>query len=108
MIDEPVEKESDRRTKENCGVDQMTISSASRERCVAQIEAIERNSSAKSRSETLSMELRVGSRKPSALAVMDLSIGKPVPASAAAPSGLSSSRSTASRTRDRSRANIST
>ena len=74
----------------------MTISSASRDRCVAQIAAIDRNSSAKSRSETLSSELRVGSRKPSAFAVMCRSIGKPVPASAAAPSGLSSIRSIAS------------
>ena len=81
----------------------MTISSASRDRCVAQIAAIDRNSSAKSRSDTLSSELRVGSRKPSALAVLCRSMGKPVPASAAAPSGLSSMRSMASRTRDRSR-----
>ncbi|MOA03443.1 hypothetical protein D3C78_1229500 [compost metagenome] len=75
MIDEPVEKASDRRMKPNCGVDQITISSARRDRCVAQIEAIDRNSSAKSRSETVSMELRVGSRKPSAFAVMWRSMG---------------------------------
>ena len=42
---------------------------------------------AKSRSETVSIELRVGSRKPSAFAVIWRSIGKPVPASAAAPIG---------------------
>ena len=35
MIEEPVENESDSLTKPNCGVDQMTISSASRDRCVA-------------------------------------------------------------------------
>jgi hypothetical protein len=38
----------------------MTISSASRDRWVAQIEAAAMNSSAKSRSDTVSMELRVG------------------------------------------------
>jgi len=37
MIEEPVEKLSDSLTKPNCGVDQMMISSASRDRCVAQI-----------------------------------------------------------------------
>jgi hypothetical protein len=37
MMEEPVEKLSDRRIKLNCGVDQMTISSARRERCVAVI-----------------------------------------------------------------------
>ena len=58
--------------------------------------------------DTVSIEFRVGSRKSSAEAVMARSIGKPVPASAAAPSGLSSMRSMASRTRDRSRPNIST
>jgi len=94
--------------KPNCGVDQMMISSASRDRCVAQIAAMARKSSAKSRSETLSSELRIGSRKPSALAVRWRSMGKLVPARAAAPSGLSSMRSIALRTRDRSRANIST
>ena len=37
MIDEPVENASDKRTKPNCGVVHKTISSANRERCVAQI-----------------------------------------------------------------------
>ncbi|MCY1305211.1 hypothetical protein D9M70_550050 [compost metagenome] len=108
MIEEPVENASDRRMKPNCGVDQMTISSARRDRCVAVIDAIDRNSSAKSRSDTVSIELRVGPAKPSALAVMCRSIGKPVPASAAAPIGLSSICSMAWRTRERSRPNIST
>jgi len=42
MIEEPVEKPSDRRTKRNCGVDQNTISSASRDRCMAQMPAVAR------------------------------------------------------------------
>ena len=51
-----------------------------------------RNSSAKSRSETASSELAAGRSKPSAFAVASRSIGKDVPASAAAPSGHSLSR----------------
>ena len=43
--------------KPNCGVVQMTISSAMRERCVAQIAAADRASSAKSRAETLGLDL---------------------------------------------------
>ncbi len=39
MIEEPVVKRSDSLTKPNCGVVQITISSAKRERCMAQIEA---------------------------------------------------------------------
>ena len=39
MIEEPVEKASERRTKPNCGVVHSTISSAKRDRCVAQIAA---------------------------------------------------------------------
>lgn len=46
-----------------------------------------RNSSAKSRSLTRSSELAVERSKPSADAVMCRSMGNPVPASAAAPSG---------------------
>ena len=108
MIDEPVEKASDSLTKPNCGVDQMTISSASRDRCVAR-DRRER--------QELQREVAVGNaveRVAGRLAEAERlrrrcrSIGKPVPASAAAPSGLSSMRSMASRTRDRSRPNIST
>ena len=54
---------------------------------MAQIAAAASASNAKSRSETLSSELAVGRSKPSALAVASRSIGKEVPASAAAPSG---------------------
>ena len=87
MIEEPVEKRSDSEAKPNCGVAHSTISSAKRERCVAQIAAAASVSSAKSRSETLSSELAVGRSKPSAWAVAWRSIGNEVPASAAAPSG---------------------
>ena len=69
MIDEPVVKRSDSRTKPNCGVIQITISSASRDRCMAEIDAAASVSSAKSRSETPSSELAVGRSKPSAAAV---------------------------------------
>src|ERR1700761_424964 len=69
MMDEPVEKASESFTKPNCGVVQRTISSAKRERCVAQIAAALKTSSTKSRSATLSSELAGGRSKPSALAV---------------------------------------
>ena len=49
-------------------------------------------SSTKSRSATASSEFAIGRAKPSAFAVIDRSIGNDVPASAAAPSGLSLSR----------------
>ncbi len=67
-----------------------------------------KNSAAKSRDATLSRLLRVGPSKPSAAAVMCRSIGKPVPHSAAAPSGLSFSRRRQSARRERSRESIST
>jgi hypothetical protein len=54
---------------------------------MAQIVAAARNSSAKSRSETASSELAQGRSKPSACAVISRSMGKDVPASAAAPEG---------------------
>ena len=108
MIEEPVEKRSDSATKRNCALDQRTISSAKRDRWVAQIDAAARNSSAKSRSLTASSEFAIGRSKPSAAAVMCRSIGKLVPASAAAPSGLSFIRARASRKRPRSRSSIST
>ena len=97
MIEEPVEKASESRTKPNCGVVHSTISSAKRERWVAQIAAAPSASSAKSRSATESSELAVGRSKPSAFAVIARSIGKEVPASAAAPSGHSLRRLRASR-----------
>ena len=108
MIDEPVENLSESAAKPNCGVAHSTISSAKRDRCVAQIADAASASSAKSRSETLSSEFAVGRAKPSACAVISRSIGNEVPASAAAPSGHSFMRLRASTKRPLSRASIST
>ena len=108
MIEEPVENRSDSATKPNCADDQITSSSAKRDRCVAEIAAALRNSSAKSRSLTASIEFAIARSNPSAAAVISRSIGKLVPASAAAPSGLSFIRARASRNRPRSRSSIST
>ena len=108
MIEEPVEKASESVTKRNWTVDQITSSSASRLRCMAQMLAEERNSSAKSRSLTASSEFAAGRSKPSACAVAWRSMGKDVPASAAAPSGHSFMRARASRKRLASRPSIST
>ncbi len=87
MIEEPVVKRSERRMKPNPADDQMTISSAKRERCTAQRLAAASVSMTKSRSETASSELDVARSKPSAFAVIARSIGNEVPASAAEPSG---------------------
>jgi len=108
MMLEPVVKLSDSRTKRNWAEDQITSSSAKRLRCMAQIDAADRNSSAKSRSEVLSRLFAVGRSKPSAAAVMCRSMGNEVPASAAAPRGHSFIRLRASWKRDLSRASIST
>ena len=51
------------------------ISSEKRERCIIKMEQADRNSMAKSRSETESMELSVGLRKPRACAVANRSTG---------------------------------
>ena len=56
-MEEPVEKRSDKVTKRNCAEDQITNSSAKRLRCIAQIEATDRNSNAKSRSLTASSDI---------------------------------------------------
>ena len=108
MIDEPVVKRSDSEIRPTSGEHQMTISSAKRDRCTAVIAAAERVSSAKSRSDTASIELAIGPSKPSAFAVALRSMGKAVPASAAAPSGEWFNRLRASRKRPRSRPAIST
>ena len=108
MIEEPVEKRSDSVTNRNWAEDQITSSSASRDRWTAQIAEADRNSSAKSRSLTASSELAIGRSKPSAFAVMSRLMAKPVPASAAAPRGLSFIRLRASENRPMSRAVIST
>ena len=95
-------------TKRNWAEDQITSSSASRDRWTAQIAAEDRYSSAKSRSLTASRLLAIGRSNPSAFAVASRSMGKPVPASAAAPRGDSFIRLRASWKRVRSRPNIST
>ena len=92
MIEEPVVNLSDSFTRPTSGEVQITISSAKRDRCTAAIAAAASVSSTKSRSETASSEFAVGRSKPSAFAVMSRSIGNEVPASAAAPSGISLSR----------------
>ena len=68
-MDEPVVKASDRLIKVNLSVDQITISSANRERWVAQIAAAAMNSTAKSRAETASIAFSIGRSKPSNVAV---------------------------------------
>ncbi len=108
MIELPLEKSSAMRTKPNCGVDHKTSSSPRRDRWTAAIAAAARNSSAKSRSDTASIEFAIGWVKPSSAAVIARSIGKLVPARAAAPSGHSFNRARPSRSRPRSRPNIST
>ena len=108
MIDEPVEKRSESETNRNCALDQITISSANRLRCIATMALAARNSNAKSRSATASSEFAIGRSKPSAFAVASLSIGKDVPARAQAPSGLSFIRVRASSSLEASRSSIST
>ena len=87
MIEEPVVNLSDSFTRPTSGEVQMTISSASRDRCTDAIAAAASVSMTKSRSDTASSELAVGRSKPSAFAVMSRSSGNEVPASAAEPSG---------------------
>ena len=108
MIELPVVKASESAMNPKPWLHQITSSSARRERWMASTAPAARNSSAKSRSETESMELAVGRSKPSAAAVAARSMGNEVPASAAAPSGHSLSRVRASAKRPRSRPNIST
>ena len=108
MMELPVVHLSDSRTNRNWAEDQITNSSAKRLRCMAQMLLAARNSKAKSRSDTESRLFAVGRSKPSAFAVACRSIGKDVPAKAAAPKGHSFIRLRASSKRDRSRANIST
>src|SRR6056300_17438 len=68
MMDEPVENRSERVTKRNCAEDQITNSSAKRDKCIAQIDATDRNSNAKSRSLTASKEFDVGRANPNSAA----------------------------------------
>ncbi len=86
---------------------QITISSANLERCVAISELQNKNSMAKSRSDTESIEFAVGLSNSNSRAVISRSIGKDVPAKAQAPSGHSFILALKSCRREISRLNIS-
>src|ERR1019366_2143367 len=68
IIEEPVVNLSDNLARPVSGEVQITISSASRDKCTAAIEAAASVSMAKSRSDTASSEFAAGRSKPSALA----------------------------------------
>ena len=89
MIEDPVNKLSSRVIKFTRSEFQIIISSASLERCTEHKEAINKNSIAKSLSETESIELSVGFLNPSFFEVKCLSILYEVPARAAEPNGFS-------------------
>ena len=108
MIEEPVQKRSGRRTKPKRGLAHSTSSSAKRDRCTMTSAAKAQNSIAKSRSDTASSEFSHRPSKPSSRATRSRSIGKLVPASAAAPSGSLLTLFLVSRSRSRSRSSIST
>jgi hypothetical protein len=107
MIELPVDQASDSATNPNGCDAHSTNSSASRLKWSEHCAALVRYSIAKSRSLTESSEFRVGASNPSAAAVASRSIGNPVPASAAPPSGHRFIRTRASRNREASRAAIS-
>ena len=87
---------------------QLTSSSEKRDRCIISTLAVAVNSMAKSRSDTASREFWQTPSKPSSRATRSRSIGKLVPASAAAPSGRRLMRLRASAKRSASRESIST
>src|SRR6266545_1978171 len=105
MIDEPVAKESSSSTQPNDGVVQIMISSPSRDRCTPVSAATKRNSAAKSRSETASIEFCAAAENPSSRATSAGSSGNEEPASAPDPSGQMAARRSQSRSRSRSRSN---
>ena len=107
MIDEPVQNRSGRVMNPNCAEVHSTSSSEIRERWFISSAAAAQNSIAKSRSATLSREFRVGASKPSISALASRSIGKVVPASAAAPKGETFNRFRQSARRPWSRSSIS-
>ena len=73
IIEEPVVNLSESLTRPVSGEDQITISSASRDRCTLAMAAAASVSMTKSRSETASSEFAIGRSKPSAFAVMSRS-----------------------------------
>ena len=103
-----VEIVSGKETNPKDGLLQNTSSSESLDRWIPTIEAKDRNSRAKALSETPSIELAIGPSKPSRNAVLALSIGKDVHASAPEPRGHSLRRPRQSLARPRSLPIIST
>ena len=81
-------------------------SSENRDRCIIRMEQAERNSMAKSRSDTPSRELSMGFEKPSSSAVRNRSTGWVEVARAPDPKGDSSSRARQSSNRVMSRRNM--
>ncbi|MBX3360576.1 MAG: hypothetical protein KF705_03920 [Phycisphaeraceae bacterium] len=92
----------------NSPVAKMIISSARRDRCIEHTEDACIRSSAKSRSDTASSELRVGAENPSRVASSFRSTGNVVPARAAEPRGERAAIPRADSSRSISRASIST
>src|ERR1700712_1466237 len=105
MIELPVENASSSSSQPNSLVVQMTISSPRRERCTPIRAAANRNSTAKSRSDTASSELAADESNPSSSAVASGSSGSDEPASAPEPSGEIAARLSQSRNRSTSRNN---
>ncbi len=85
MIDEPVEYASSSAAQPNSREAHRQTSSPIRERWTPIIAAAKRNSAAKSRSDTASMELAIAPSNPSSAAVASGSSGSDEPASAPAP-----------------------
>ena len=71
MIEEPVENRSDSETKRNWAEDQITNSSANRDRCIAQIDAHDATlrGALRDRAEALSRDLSDGNLGPTACRV---------------------------------------
>src|SRR5690625_5786008 len=107
MIELPVQKRSAKPMNPKRGLIQIIHSSDKRDKCIKMSDAAEQNSILKSRSETASKELRQRLSKPSSLATMTRSMGKLVPAKAAAPRGSLLTRLRQSFKRSVSRLNIS-
>ena len=75
IMEDPVVKPSERRMKRYSQLDHRTISSLSRDRCMANMLMALMASRAKSLSETPSMLFRQGPEKPNSSAVAFLSMG---------------------------------
>ena len=89
---EPEQNASGSEQNPNSEEDQRISSSASRDRCIITIDESNRNSAAKSLSDTASIELALIRENFSRAATASLSMGKVVPESAADPRGISSVR----------------